>query len=59
MALQKLIYNTFFKRSSVFITGIVAGAFAYEIAFDTGADMIWDSINKGRQWKDIRSKYVN
>ncbi|KAJ4303303.1 qcr9 subunit 9 of the ubiquinol cytochrome-c reductase complex [Kalmusia sp. IMI 367209] len=27
-------------------------------AFDTGSDRIWDSVNKGRQWKDIKYKYV-
>ncbi|KAL1597298.1 Cytochrome b-c1 complex subunit 9, mitochondrial [Paraconiothyrium brasiliense] len=27
-------------------------------AFDTGSDRIWDSINRGRQWKDIKYRYV-
>ncbi|KIN04674.1 hypothetical protein OIDMADRAFT_156855 [Oidiodendron maius Zn] len=26
--------------------------------YDITADRIWDNINKGRQWKDIRAKYV-
>lgn len=26
--------------------------------FDQATDKLWDNINKGRQWKDIRSRYV-
>jgi len=28
------------------------------MAFDTASNKVWDNINKGRQWKDIKSKYV-
>ncbi|CAG8981091.1 hypothetical protein HYALB_00013840 [Hymenoscyphus albidus] len=28
------------------------------MGFDNTMDSIWDKFNKGRQWKDIRSKYV-
>ncbi|KAJ3157003.1 hypothetical protein HDU89_002413 [Geranomyces variabilis] len=48
----------FFRRSSNYLVGIFAGAFAFEIAFDSAADRLWDMANKGRQWKDIRSKYI-
>ena len=27
------------------------------VAFDTGADWIWDNHNKGKLWKDIKHKY--
>lgn len=27
-------------------------------AFDQSSEKIWDSINRGRQWKDIKAKYV-
>ncbi|ORY53094.1 hypothetical protein BCR33DRAFT_779443 [Rhizoclosmatium globosum] len=40
------------------IASIFVGAFAFEVAFEEGANALWDSWNKGRQWKDIRSKYI-
>ncbi|QIW99630.1 hypothetical protein AMS68_005148 [Peltaster fructicola] len=52
------VYNTFIRSNAVFLTTIFAGAFATELVFDTGANKIWDSVNKGRQWKDIKAKYV-
>ncbi|KAL1966302.1 hypothetical protein VTN77DRAFT_4655 [Rasamsonia byssochlamydoides] len=56
--LSQLIYQTFIQRNAVFLTTIFASAFAFEIAFDTASNKIWDSINRGRQWKDIRHKYI-
>ncbi|KAI8845309.1 hypothetical protein CcCBS67573_g06175 [Chytriomyces confervae] len=50
--------NFLFRRSSTFVLGIFAGAAVFEIAFDEGSQFLWDSWNKGRQWKDIRSKYI-
>lgn len=52
------IYRTLFKRNSVFLAGIFTTAFATEIIFDTAADKAWDTINRGKQWKDIESKYA-
>ncbi|TPX58602.1 hypothetical protein PhCBS80983_g03036 [Powellomyces hirtus] len=57
-AIARTTYNLFFRRSSSYMVGIFASAFAFEIAFDGAADRLWDSVNKGRQWKDIRSKYI-
>ncbi|RYP27450.1 hypothetical protein DL767_007694 [Monosporascus sp. MG133] len=35
--------------------GIVfVSAFAFEMAYDSTMNKIWDKLNKGRQWKDIR-----
>ncbi|KAJ3074417.1 hypothetical protein HDU98_011294 [Podochytrium sp. JEL0797] len=47
-----------FRRSSSFILTIFTGAFVTEIAFDEGTKAVWNSWNKGRQWQDIRSKYI-
>ncbi|KAG9241017.1 cytochrome b-c1 complex subunit 9 [Calycina marina] len=52
------IYNFLVRRNYVFLGVIFAGAFGFEMAFDKGSDRIWDSLNKDRQWKDIRAKYV-
>ncbi|KAJ6629228.1 ubiquinol-cytochrome C reductase, partial [Mycena sp. CBHHK59/15] len=58
MALSTSIYNTFFRRNSVFASTVFAGAFIFGIGFDTGVTAFYDRWNKGKQWKDIRDKYV-
>ncbi|KAL1629469.1 Cytochrome b-c1 complex subunit 9, mitochondrial [Diplodia seriata] len=30
----------------------------WDRSFDSASDKVWDSINRGRQWKDIKHKYV-
>ncbi|KAI9803765.1 MAG: qcr9 subunit 9 of the ubiquinol cytochrome-c reductase complex [Sarcosagium campestre] len=52
------LYNFIFRKNFVFLATVFSGAFAFEILFDTGSDKIWDAINRGRQWKDIRSRYL-
>ncbi len=54
----KGIYNTVFKRNSVFVTTVFASAFAFEMMFDSTSSAIWDRLNRGRQWKDIKQKYI-
>ncbi|KAJ3396547.1 hypothetical protein HDU92_002727 [Lobulomyces angularis] len=56
--MSKVIYDKFLKRNSVFILGIFSAGFVFEIISDSITDTIWDRLNKGRQWKDIRHKYV-
>jgi ubiquinol-cytochrome c reductase subunit 9 len=58
MALGGQIYNIFFKSSSRYFLTLCAGAFVFERAADGFADNLFDSINKGKQWKDIKHKYV-
>jgi ubiquinol-cytochrome c reductase subunit 9 len=55
--LGKLFYNTLVRRNSVFLVGIFATAFAADIAYDNLMDNVWDRLNKGRQWKDIKDRY--
>ncbi|KAF8826523.1 hypothetical protein HHX47_DHR5000434 [Lentinula edodes] len=42
----------------VYVGSVFAAAFAFGIGFDSGVTAFWDSWNKGKQWKDIRHKYV-
>jgi len=42
----------------VYVTSIFAGAFAFGVGFDVAITSFYDSWNKGKQWKDIRDKYV-
>ncbi|WWC68688.1 uncharacterized protein I206_102622 [Kwoniella pini CBS 10737] len=53
-----LIYNTFFKRNSAFVATCFVGAFAFQISFDLGTTAWWDYHNRGKQWKDLRAKYI-
>ncbi|KAL2916144.1 Cytochrome b-c1 complex subunit 9 [Polyrhizophydium stewartii] len=57
--MQKLVYNVFFRRSSSYLATIFATAFVAEIAIDGFSDRLWDAANRGRQWKDIREKYIS
>ncbi|PLN77221.1 UQCRX/QCR9 like ubiquinol-cytochrome C reductase family protein [Aspergillus taichungensis] len=52
------IYQGLIRRNAVYLTSIFAGAFAFELAFDTGSNKVWDAINRGRQWKDIKHQYM-
>lgn len=45
--LTRTIYNTFFKKNSVFVTSIFAGALAFEVAYDSTTAKVWDNVNKG------------
>jgi len=59
MALSNAFYNTFVKRNSIYVTGIFAASFAFAVGFDSGVTAFWDHWNHGKQWKDIREKYVS
>ncbi|KAI5845628.1 cytochrome b-c1 complex subunit 9 [Morchella snyderi] len=56
--ISSAIYNAIFRRNYVFVGSVFAGAFAFEILFDQATDKLWDNLNRGRQWKDIRHRYV-
>ncbi|KNE57316.1 hypothetical protein AMAG_03040 [Allomyces macrogynus ATCC 38327] len=56
--LTRRVYNGLFRRNSVFVGAIFATAFTFEIFFDKFTDNIWDSRNKGKQWKDIKDNYA-
>lgn len=47
MPVARTVYNTIFKKNSVFITTMFAGAIGFEMAFDTASNKIWDDLNKG------------
>ncbi|KAK3394481.1 ubiquinol-cytochrome C reductase, partial [Podospora didyma] len=47
-----------FRRNYTMLGVVFAGAFGFEMFYNTSMDKVWDNINRGRQWKDIRHKYV-
>ncbi|KAI8081904.1 cytochrome b-c1 complex subunit 9 [Gilbertella persicaria] len=55
--LTRTIYSSIFKKNSVFVTSIFAGALVFEMGFDSATEKIWNNINKGKQWEDIKHKY--
>ncbi|KAK9768621.1 qcr9 subunit 9 of the ubiquinol cytochrome-c reductase complex [Basidiobolus ranarum] len=54
----RVFYNTLFRRNSVFISGIFVAAFGLQAAYDIGFDRLWDNLNKGKQWEDVKHKFV-
>ncbi|XP_020280678.1 cytochrome b-c1 complex subunit 9 [Pseudomyrmex gracilis] len=57
MGLTGTLYRLVFKRSSTFAVAVLASAFFFERSFDMASEKIFDTINKGKQWKDIKHKY--
>ncbi|KAI5861822.1 ubiquinol-cytochrome C reductase [Durotheca rogersii] len=53
------IYNAIFRNNYTMLGVVFVSAFAFETIYDSTMNRIWDNINKGRQWKDIRSRYVD
>ncbi|KAJ5991026.1 hypothetical protein N7499_011570 [Penicillium canescens] len=52
------LFRTFIRKNTVLLTTAFAGAFAFELGFDITSNKIWDSWNQGRQWKDIKHRYM-
>ncbi|KAL2105492.1 hypothetical protein VUR80DRAFT_8295 [Thermomyces stellatus] len=58
MSFVNSFYSAVFKRNSTMLAAVFGAGFAWEIGFNRGMDRLWDHWNRGRQWKDIRHKYV-
>ncbi|KAK4204050.1 cytochrome b-c1 complex subunit 9 [Triangularia verruculosa] len=52
------IYNAIFRNNYTMLGAVFAGAFAFNMGYDTTMNKVWDHLNRGRQWKDIRHKYA-
>jgi ubiquinol-cytochrome c reductase subunit 9 len=57
MAIGGQIYNLLFKRTSTYVLTLCVGIFVFERSADGIADKIFDTINSGKQWKDIKHLY--
>lgn len=44
---QQPIYNTFFRRNSVFVSSVFVAAFTFSIGFDLATSAFWDAHNRG------------
>ncbi|KKF95050.1 Ubiquinol-cytochrome C reductase UQCRX/QCR9 like protein [Ceratocystis platani] len=47
-----------FSKNYLMLTTVFGAGFAFEIGFNRTMDNVWDNMNRGRQWKDIRHKFV-
>ncbi|KAI5248834.1 hypothetical protein E4T47_05325, partial [Aureobasidium subglaciale] len=56
--LLTLLNSTIFRKNYVFLSVVFVSAFGLEIAFDNASNSVWNSVNKGRQWKDLKQKYM-
>ncbi|KAI1368651.1 ubiquinol-cytochrome C reductase, partial [Xylaria arbuscula] len=52
------VCSALFRRNFQMLGLVFASAFAFEMVYDTGMNKVWDNMNRGRQWKDIRHRYV-
>ncbi|KYN33350.1 Cytochrome b-c1 complex subunit 9 [Trachymyrmex septentrionalis] len=59
MGFSSTLYNLVLKRTSTFTVAVLVSAFIFERGFDMASEKIFDTINKGKQWKDIKHKYEN
>ncbi|KAG7303369.1 hypothetical protein JYU34_011860 [Plutella xylostella] len=57
MSLWTTLNRVIFKRTSTFVLAGVAGAFFFERTFEVGSVAIFETLNKGKLWKDIKHKY--
>ncbi|KAL5625176.1 hypothetical protein BROUX41_005236 [Berkeleyomyces rouxiae] len=50
--------DSMFSKNYLMLTAVFGAGFAFEIGYNRTMNSIWDNMNKGRQWKDIRNKYI-
>ncbi|CUM62999.1 uncharacterized protein PRCAT00000560001 [Priceomyces carsonii] len=55
--MQSLL-TTIFERNSIFVATILGGAFAFEGFFDTAVTSWYENHNRGKLWKDVKSKFL-
>uniref|UniRef100_A0A7N0T6G4 Complex III subunit 9 n=1 Tax=Kalanchoe fedtschenkoi TaxID=63787 RepID=A0A7N0T6G4_KALFE len=53
MGLLEGLYRVVMRRTPVYVTFVVAGAFFGERAVDYGVKKLWESNNIGKRYEDI------
>ncbi|XP_058196524.1 cytochrome b-c1 complex subunit 9, mitochondrial-like [Rhododendron vialii] len=53
MGVLEGLYKLLMRRTSVYATFVIAGAFAGERAVDYGVHKIWEYNNVGKRYEDI------
>ncbi|XP_073948199.1 ubiquinol-cytochrome C reductase complex subunit oxen [Choristoneura fumiferana] len=57
MSMFGALNRSVFKRTSTFLLVVAGGSFFFERTFDLVAVSIFESINKGKLWKDVQHKF--
>ncbi|KAG6004190.1 hypothetical protein E4U21_001331 [Claviceps maximensis] len=50
--------SALFRKNYAMLAAVFGAGFAFEVGFNNGINKWWDNHNRGRQWKDIRNRYV-
>ncbi|KAH7181485.1 hypothetical protein DER46DRAFT_653648 [Fusarium sp. MPI-SDFR-AT-0072] len=50
--------KSLFSTNYLMLATVFTAGFAWEIGFNNVMDKVWDNNNRGRQWKDIRHKFL-
>merc|ERR1712146_870697 len=53
-ALSRTLYNSVFRRGPTYFTFILAGAIAGELVWGKGLDAVFNSMNSGKFFADIK-----
>ncbi|KAJ9614182.1 qcr9 subunit 9 of the ubiquinol cytochrome-c reductase complex [Cladophialophora chaetospira] len=53
------LFNGLVRKNATYLTVIFLGAFAFELGFEGATNSLWDGWNRGRQWKDIKHRYMH
>ncbi|KAK7505962.1 hypothetical protein BaRGS_00002684 [Batillaria attramentaria] len=57
MTLLNKVYQAVFRRTSTFALAIVVGAFFFERAFDQGGQTLFEQMNRGKLYKDVKHRF--
>ncbi|KAL0818389.1 hypothetical protein ABMA28_008862 [Loxostege sticticalis] len=57
MSMWATLNRNVFKRTSTFALAIASGTFFFERTFDLVSNTLFERINKGKLWNDIKDKY--
>lgn len=58
MSFISQLYNTLFRRTSTFALTIITSAFIFERVIDEGGDYVFNRINQGKLWHQIKHNYT-
>ncbi|XAR59662.1 hypothetical protein NMG60_11015580 [Bertholletia excelsa] len=53
MGVLEGLYKVVMRRTSVYVTFVIAGAFVGERAVDAGVRKLWEHNNVGKRYEDI------
>ncbi|KYM82808.1 Cytochrome b-c1 complex subunit 9 [Atta colombica] len=55
--IARFFYRYVFKRSSTYTLGVMISTMYFERIYDEACEYLFETVNKGRLWKDIKHRY--